>query len=251
MSRKCCSLHLLPQFWEELDAGKELAQGKSIADSAKAAGLEHVVFSSLEDTRQLNKDGKLAQGEPLAPLSDPEGEAWVVPHFDAKGAIRAHMLDIGLPATFVQLSCYPDNLLGGLKPQVQEDGSRALAIPMADKATGWVAVADTGGSVLTILKDREAHLGKTYGLAGDNITTEELTATLSEVTGQTFKYAPVPMEVFAGFGFPGADDMARMFGALYCVPEHCPRDPEQTRKLNPATQSVRQWAEANKEALLA
>lgn len=232
-----------------MDANEELKQGRQIAQAALAAGLKHVVFSSLEDSRPLNRDGKLADGSPLPPLADPEGEAWIIPHFDAKGAIRQYMIDAGVPATYVQMSCYLDNLLGMMQPQRQEDGSRVIALPMADKATGWMAIDDCGEAVKTIFEHPDEHMSKTYGLAGENITTDELAATLSRVTGEPFVYVPIPMETMASFGFPGADDLARMFGALYCAPEHCVRDPKLTRLLNPKTKSVAEWAEAHKEDL--
>lgn len=43
------------QFWEKLDGNLELEQGKNIAEACADAGVQHVVFSSLEDTRELNK----------------------------------------------------------------------------------------------------------------------------------------------------------------------------------------------------
>ena len=68
------------------------------------------------------------------------------------------------------------------------------------------------------------------------------------MTGKTVKYNQVPVEVFAKFPFPGADDMAVMF-EYYSVghPEH---DVELTRKINPNTQTFEQWAEQNKDTLL-
>ena len=40
-------------FWEHFSAEKEKAQAKNIADAAKAAGVKHVIWSTLEDTRKL------------------------------------------------------------------------------------------------------------------------------------------------------------------------------------------------------
>src|SRR4030095_6354916 len=40
-------------FWEHFSGEKEKAQAKNIADAAKAAGRKHVVWSTLEDTRQF------------------------------------------------------------------------------------------------------------------------------------------------------------------------------------------------------
>ena len=40
-------------FWEHFSAEKEIQQAKNIAEAAKAAGVKHVIWSTLEDTRQL------------------------------------------------------------------------------------------------------------------------------------------------------------------------------------------------------
>src|SRR4026208_1933699 len=41
--------------WEHFSAEKEKAQAKNIAEAAKAAGVKHVVWSTLEDTRKWMK----------------------------------------------------------------------------------------------------------------------------------------------------------------------------------------------------
>jgi len=43
------------QYWEKMDASLEVTQGKLIADACKEAGVEHLIYSSLEDTRTLNQ----------------------------------------------------------------------------------------------------------------------------------------------------------------------------------------------------
>ena len=39
-------------FWAHLSPEKELAEAKSMAEATKAAGLKHVIWSTLEDTRK-------------------------------------------------------------------------------------------------------------------------------------------------------------------------------------------------------
>jgi uncharacterized protein YbjT (DUF2867 family) len=39
-------------FWEHFSPEKEMAQVRSMAEAAKAAGVQHVVWSTLEDTRE-------------------------------------------------------------------------------------------------------------------------------------------------------------------------------------------------------
>ena len=68
---------LLTNFWEHFSPEKELEQAKNMAQAAKQAGVQHVIWSTLEDTRRW------------VPLSDNrmptlQGK-YKVPHFDAKG----------------------------------------------------------------------------------------------------------------------------------------------------------------------
>ncbi len=39
-------------FWAHFSAEKEMAEAKAMAEAAKAAGLRHVIWSTLEDTRK-------------------------------------------------------------------------------------------------------------------------------------------------------------------------------------------------------
>ena len=49
-------------FWEHFSPDKEMAQAQSMAQAAKDAGLQHLIWSTLEDTRlwiELDDDGLL------------------------------------------------------------------------------------------------------------------------------------------------------------------------------------------------
>src|SRR5712691_2229530 len=48
-------VYAVTNFWEHFSAEKEKAQAKNVADAAKAAGVKHVIWSTLEDTRKLMK----------------------------------------------------------------------------------------------------------------------------------------------------------------------------------------------------
>ena len=69
--------YCVTNYWEHFSPEKELAQAANMAEAAKEAGLEHVVWSTLEDTRKK------------VPLNDDRMptlmEKYKVPHFDAKG----------------------------------------------------------------------------------------------------------------------------------------------------------------------
>src|SRR5437868_7882341 len=46
-------VYCVTNFWEHFSAEKEKTQAKNQADAAKAAGVKHVIWSTLEDTRKL------------------------------------------------------------------------------------------------------------------------------------------------------------------------------------------------------
>src|SRR6185295_5147018 len=83
-------VYAVTNFWEHFSGDKEIAQAKNIAEAAKAAGVKHVIWSTLEDTRKLMK----ADDTRMPMLQG----RFRVPHFDAKAEADAHFA--GLPTTF-------------------------------------------------------------------------------------------------------------------------------------------------------
>src|SRR5215831_10313491 len=110
-------------FWEHFSAEKEKAQAKNIAEAAKAAGVKHVIWSTLEDTRKL-----MQPGDKRMPFLQ---EKYRVPHFDAKAEADAYFS--GVPVTYLVTAFYWDNLyMFGLAPQKGADGVFSWTCPMAD-----------------------------------------------------------------------------------------------------------------------
>src|SRR5262245_37276797 len=69
-------VYAVTNFWEHFSGEKEKAQAKNVADAAKAAGVKHVIWSTLEDTRKL-----MQPDDKRMPFLQ---EKYRVPHFDAK-----------------------------------------------------------------------------------------------------------------------------------------------------------------------
>src|SRR5918993_1578494 len=106
-------VYAVTNFWEHFSAEKEKAQAKNIAEAAKAAGVKHVIWSTLEDTRKF-----MPADDKRMPLLQ---EKYRVPHFDAKAEANAYFS--GLPVTYLVTSFYWDNLyLFGLAPKKDADG---------------------------------------------------------------------------------------------------------------------------------
>jgi uncharacterized protein YbjT (DUF2867 family) len=231
-------------FWEHFSPEKELAHAKGMAEAAKHAGLQHVIWSTLDDTRIL------------VPLDDDRMptlmDRYKVPHFDAKGEANSFFTDIGVPTTFLATSFYWDNLIHfGMGPKKGPDGKLAITFPMGTKKLPGIAAEDIGGCAYGIFKHGSTLIGKTVGIAGEHLTGAEMAAALTKAMGEAVQYNDVPPEVYRGFGFPGAEDLGNMFQykrdfeAEYCGV----RDVVYSRALNPRLQTFEVWLERNKDRI--
>lgn len=231
-------------FWEHFSGEKEVAQAHALADAAKAAGVAHVIWSTLEDTRKR------------VPLSDDRMPTlhgkYKVPHFDAKGESDGYFTSIGVPTTFLQTSFYWDNMVGfGMGPKKGPDGKLSFVLPIADKKLAGIAAEDIGKCAYGIFKRGNEFIGKTVGIAGEHLTGEQMAAAMSRALEQPVAYNYVPPEVYRTFGFPGADDLANMFQYYRDFEEEfCgARSVEFSRSLNPQLQSFATWLSANKSKI--
>ncbi len=231
-------------FWAHFSPEREKAEAKAMAQAAKATGLHHAIWSTLEDTRRW------------VPLSDDRmptlmGE-YKVPHFDAKGESDAYFRELGVPTTFLLTSFYWDNLIHfGMAPKKGADGRLAFTLPMGDKRLPGIAAEDIGRCAYGIFKGGDPHIGKTVGIAGDRPTGAQMAAELGRALGQEVIYNAVTPAQYRAFGFPGADDLGNMFQFKHDFePDFCgARDPAVARALNPKLQDFRTWLERNKHLI--
>ncbi|WP_447976566.1 NmrA/HSCARG family protein [Candidatus Nitrospira bockiana] len=231
-------------FWEHFSPEKELSQAKHMADAAKRAGLRHVIWSTLEDTRRW------------VPLSDTRMPTlmgrYKVPHLDAKGEADQFFRDAGVPTTFLLTSFYWDNFIHfGMGPKKGPDGTLAITFPMDDKKLPGIAAEDIGKCALGIFKKEGAVIGKTLGVSGEHLTGNEMARAFTKALGREVRYQAVPPEVYRSFGFPGADDLGNMFQfkrdfqEVFCGA----RPPNIARELNPELQTFEQWLARNKSRI--
>ena len=228
-------------FWAHFSPERELAEATAMAQAAKHAGVKHVIWSTLEDTRRW------------VPLSDDRMPTlmgkYKVPHFDAKGEADRVFTDLGVPTTFLATSWYWDNLIYfGMGPKKGPDGKLAFTLPMGDKKLPGIAAEDIGKCAYGIFKKGAEYIGKTVGIAGEHLTGAQIASALTKALGQEVRYNEVPPEVYRGFGFPGAQDLGNMFQfkrdfeQMYCGS----RNLEVSRALNPSLLTFEQWLSRNK-----
>jgi uncharacterized protein YbjT (DUF2867 family) len=237
--------YCVTNFWEHFSPERELAQARNMAQAAKDTGIEHVIWSTLEDTRRW------------VPLTDDRmptlGGKYKVPHYDGKGEADQIYRDLGVPTTFLLTAFYWENLIYfGSGPKRGPDGKLALTFPLDNAKLPSIAVEDIGKCAFAIIRRGGEFLNRTVGIAGEHLTGTEMAAALTRALGQEVRYNAVTPAVYRSFGFPGADDVGNMFqfkrdfNEYYCGA----RDLGFTRSLNPDLQTFERWLARNKQLIL-
>ena len=236
--------YCVTNFWEHFSPEKELAQAANMARAAKDTGVEHVIWSTLEDTRQW------------VPLDDDRMPTlmgkYKVPHFDAKGEANGIFAELGVPTTYLLTSFYWDNFIHfGMGPKRGADGELAIALPMAGEKLPGIAAEDIGRCARGILEKGREYIGRTVGIAGGHPTGDEMAAAFTRVLGEEVRYDAITPEVYRGLGFPGAEDLGNMFqfkrdfNAYFCGA----RSLDVSRALNPSLQTFEAWLTLNRERI--
>jgi uncharacterized protein YbjT (DUF2867 family) len=168
----------------EQGAEQETTQDIAIADAAQAAGVGHLVYSSVASANR----------------------ATGISHFDGKYAIERHIQASGVPHTVVAPVFFMENLLQPWTLAGLRQGKLALALP-AGRPLQQVAVADIGAFVAAVIERGAAVFGRRFDIAGDELTGDEAAAILSGVTGREVRYEGFPPAVLRA----QSEDLAVMF----------------------------------------
>ena len=180
-------------FWE--NGTDELAQGTAAVNAAKAAGVQHLVWSTLPNVEKIS------------------GGKFHVPHFTAKAKVDEVVEDAGFAHyTFVIAPFFFQNLNGTLAPQTQEDGSAGWTLPIDPtvKVIHTGDVTELGNIVAGAFAHPEkAGNGQYLPLVGNLLSFDDIVSTLNN-QGYKFTFKQVPVEIFSTF-FEGAGELAQMF----------------------------------------
>jgi uncharacterized protein YbjT (DUF2867 family) len=236
--------YFVTNFWEHFSPEKEKAQAAAMARAAKAAGLKHVIWSTLEDSRRF------------IPLADPRMptlmDQYKVPHFDAKGESDRYFTEAGVPTTFLLTSFYWENLIHfGMGPKPGAGDELTWAMPLGSAKFPGIGVEDIGRCAYGVFKRGQDLVGKHVGIAGEHLTGTEMATALGSALGRPVRYQAITPAQYRALGFPGADDLGNMFqfntefAAEFCGA----RDVAAARALNPSLQTFGQWLAANKERI--
>ena len=227
-------------FWEHNSVDREGEQASAMARATRKAGLQHVIWSTLEDTREI------------VPLTDPRMPVlhgkYNVPHFDSKGQVDRVFTTEGAPTTFLRAAFYWDNFIYfGAGPKRGADGQLAITMPIGNAKMAGVAAEDVGKVAYGIFKQGPSLVGKKIGVAGEHLTGDQIAQAMTKKIGKTITFNNVEPNVYRSFGFPGADDLGNMFQFYRDFEQVCNdmRNVERARELAPGLQTFDQWLSAH------
>jgi uncharacterized protein YbjT (DUF2867 family) len=232
--------YCVTNFWEHFTPAREFAHASALARATRAAGVAHVVWSTLEDTRKhvpLHDDR-------LPTLRD----HYKVPHFDAKGEADAVFAAEGAPTTFLLAAFYWDNFIGfGMGPRPGPDGKLVLALPLGGTPLPGIAAEDIGKCAYGVFRRGDELIGRRVGIAGEILSGPHMAEAFGRALGRDVAFYDVPFDVYRGYGFPGADDLGNMFAFQALLGDEFlgSRDVDLARSLNPELLSFGAWLQHN------
>ena len=163
----------------------EVRHGIAAADAAKAAGVGHLVYSSV-----ANADRDTG-----------------IPHFDSKREVEEHIERLGVPYTIVAPVYFMENLLAPWTLPELKGGRLPMALS-SSRPLQQIALSDIAAFTALILEKRKDFAGQRLDIASDEMAGDEVAETLTRVTGHEIHYVELPLEqVRQTMG----DDGARMF----------------------------------------
>ncbi|MEU7298580.1 NmrA/HSCARG family protein [Streptomyces exfoliatus] len=236
---------LVTNFWEHVSAEREKAQARALARAASHAGVQHAIWSTLEDTREC------------VPLDDDRmptlQDHYKVSHFDGKAEADHYFTEEAVPTTFLRTTFFWENLLGVFAPQRGPDGDLHLAYPMGDSRLSGMAADDIGKTALAIFRRGADLIAATISIAGEHLKVADMATALTAALGEPVRYRPLTADEWRAQQFPGADESGNMF-QYYADCEHrftAARDLVAVRDLNPALQDFDTWLAAHHDRLRA
>ncbi|GGD60283.1 NmrA/HSCARG family protein [Rhizobium anhuiense] len=168
----------------EAGTDAETRQGIAVANAAKAAGVGHLIYSSVADADK--KTG--------------------IPHFDSKYLVEKHIAGLGIPYTISAPVAFMENTVAPWAIDGLRQGVYAAALPPT-RVLQQITIDDIGAFVAALAERREQVFGKRFDIAGDELSGEQQVKILSEVLGRPITYRELPIAAIR----QQSEDTALMF----------------------------------------
>jgi uncharacterized protein YbjT (DUF2867 family) len=186
---------VVTNFWDPSQGPREIEIGTAAVKAARAAGVAHLIWSTLPDSETLT-GGRLK-----------------VIHFTGKARVDAAVQAAGFARhTFVQAPMYFQNFIARGAPQPLPTGGHGWAVPMDPAARVMHAgdVTEVGRAVAAAFSaGAQLPDGSYLAVCGGLYSWNDFVATLNAL-GHDLQVLQVPPEVYDGF-YPGADEMREMY----------------------------------------
>jgi len=232
--------YCVTNYWEHLSAEREGAQATAMARATRKAGVKHVVWSTLEDTRKW------------VPLDDTRmptlHDEYKVPHFDSKGSVDHIFAEEAAPTTYLLPAFYWENFIYfGMGPKKSPNNELVLSLPLGGAKLPGIGTEDIGRCAYGLFRSGSDTVGRRFGIAGENLTGTAIAEKMERALGCKVRFEDMPFEVYRGLGFPGAEDLGNMFQFQAILGDEFlqNRNPEVARSLNPDLLDFDAWLAAN------
>jgi uncharacterized protein YbjT (DUF2867 family) len=165
----------------EAGVEREETQGKTLAEVARAQGVQHFVYTSVGSANK--KTG--------------------IPHFDNKARVEAAIKTLGFPSyTIIRPVFFMENLIS---PWFL-NGDKLVAPLRPETKLQMIASDDIGKFGARAFTAADQMKGVELDIAGDAVTMPEAAAAISELLGKTITYQQIPIEAVR----QNSDDLAKM-----------------------------------------
>jgi uncharacterized protein YbjT (DUF2867 family) len=164
------------QAYMPQDPTREVYQGKTLADAAKAAGVEHFVYSSASGA---DRHTGVAEQE-------------------SKWEIEQHIRMLGLPATILRPTYFMENFATPAYRQAIVGGTLMSGV-RAETRMQYIAADDIGAFVAIAFERPQEFVGKALEIAGDEMTMAQTTEVFSKVMGRPVRYMEMPLAQMRSF----------------------------------------------------
>jgi len=228
--KDCYGVFGVTNFWEHFE--KEFRQGQNLIEAVAASGIRHFVFSGLPGYLELT------------------GGQLPVPHCDIKAALENYTRQLDIPASFVHVAFYFENFLSFFPPGKKDDGCFYFGFPQGDTRLAMTSVEDTGPIVAQVFSCPDIYLYRTVGVVGEDRPCREYAAIMSRVLGVTVRYQHIQRDIYGGFDFPGAEELANMFETQRLFIPQRSADLMESYCIHPGMQSLESWLKKNKTQIL-
>lgn len=156
---------------------QEIAQGKAIADSAVAAGVAHILYSS---------GGAAGKGH--------TGMA----HFDTKSEIESYVRSLPINVTITRPAAFMEMMM---LPGMGLSAGTFTYFMHRDQTMQMIALDDLGRINAHILMNPDIYADRQIEVSGQDISGEQLEVSFSHAAGRPIRYARFPETLLAENAF--------------------------------------------------